>query len=192
MLLPDNPNSAQRGFTLIELISVIVILGVLSAVALPRFVDLRSTASAAAARSIFGTFESSAQLFYATCLTRGGTGILSGSSVPGVDITEYGIRSSTSASCYPEAGLGDGRISDQADCEETFSGLFSAAPSWVGIRNASNADLLGASGNVDLVISYPNQTRRCEVFYVRGMQEGVTPPMLLYHGGQGSFQISGL
>ncbi|MBK6386420.1 MAG: prepilin-type N-terminal cleavage/methylation domain-containing protein [Rhodoferax sp.] len=34
----------QRGFTLIELVMVIVILGVLAAVAIPKFVDLKSDA----------------------------------------------------------------------------------------------------------------------------------------------------
>ncbi|MBK7546835.1 MAG: prepilin-type N-terminal cleavage/methylation domain-containing protein [Rhodoferax sp.] len=38
----------QRGFTLIELVMVIVILGVLAAVAIPKFVDLKSDARTAA------------------------------------------------------------------------------------------------------------------------------------------------
>jgi len=57
----------QRGFTLIELVMVIVILGVLAAVAIPKFVDLSSEAKQAAVNGIAGAAGSASAINYAGC-----------------------------------------------------------------------------------------------------------------------------
>ena len=56
----------QRGFTLIELVMVIVILGVLAAVVIPKFVDLKSDARAAALAGVAGALSSAAAINYAS------------------------------------------------------------------------------------------------------------------------------
>lgn len=59
-----------HGFTLIELIVVIVILGILAATALPKFIDFRSDARTARVQAMGGELKSVAESVRASCIVR--------------------------------------------------------------------------------------------------------------------------
>lgn len=144
----NHRNQTSSGFTLIELIVVLLILGVLAATIAPKFFDLAGSARAAAVRTFASSLTSSAQMARAIQVTSG----LSN----GASITVEGVSLSMSFG-YPTITSISSAISYDST---TFSQVIVSTGTYAFvIPTAANATNCGASytppvsaGNVPTIV----------------------------------------
>lgn len=124
----------QSGFTLIELIMVIVILGILSAFALPKFADLSGNAEEAAIEGAYASAKSASAIAHASALVNNQTG-----ATGTVDLEEQTIAM---VNGYPTGTLDADRTNTTAGDICTAAGVatdFTCAQSAAGVISVTTS-----------------------------------------------------
>ena len=172
----------QNGFTLIELVVVIVILGILAATAAPKFMDLQKDARISAANGLAGAVKSAVSMTYSKAILAG-----KDKAASGAKICNSGAASDTTCTGTDAVELVYGRPAASAngiinaidiDAEQKPSGTTASTKEWnYNVVNATSTEGNPASIGIWQVGSseVTSKTAGCGIYYEASTSATVAP-----------------
>lgn len=150
-----NKKQSNSGFTLIELIIVIVILGILAVTAAPRFLNLTSDAHLAVFRGSFGTFKSGMELAHNKWLVSGSpTGAAAIDLYDNVDFNTFG---------YPVGTDDANQVDSTDDCVAVFNAVVES-DLVLAVPTGDGPGIKNLPANVDVAVT--NNSNTCYYTFV--------------------------
>lgn len=187
----------QGGFTIVELVVVILLLGILTATALPRFLDVTDEANDAVVEAVLGGLNTGVSLFRAAYIAEG-------ESTANSAIASFGDGTlRANAGGYPMGATSDpdGVVDETTDCTEIFNGLLQGGRPGISAGTDLTDAISSAAvdgGTLDFLALYSSKTdttganRVCHYAYTAqyashddAVAAGVTVPVIQYDSVSG-------